>query len=143
GPASGARGAARARHAPDAGRDRRADRHRSQVVGTRRRPGRSTAAESQPETRVRLPVTSRLLACSFVTFLVPALAAAQPARPAGERLSLDAAVRMAVESNRPLQASRLQVKKAEDDLAAARTRRLPAFETTMTASQLVTPVEFS
>ena len=54
-----------------------------------------------------------------------------------------AAVRTAVESNRQLQAARLRVEKADADVAAARTRRLPLFETEVHASQLLTPVDFA
>jgi len=50
---------------------------------------------------------------------------------------------MAVDNNRKLQAAILQVEKAEADVAVARTRRLPVFETQVNASQLLTPVGFS
>jgi outer membrane protein TolC len=75
--------------------------------------------------------------------LLPAIAAGQPVpRPTGETLTLDAAIRLAVESNRQLQSARLQIEKAEEDVAVARTRRLPTFETQATTSQLLTPVNF-
>jgi outer membrane protein TolC len=84
-------------------------------------------------------ITSCLAAC-----LLPALAAAQSASgPFIQHLSLDAAVRLAVESNRQLLTARLQVNKADEDLAVARTHRLPVFETQVKASQLVTPVSFA
>ena len=88
---------------------------------------------------------SRLVgACCLVALLIPAGAAAQPdLRADGARLSLAAAVRMAVENNRQLQAARLRVEKADADVAAARTRRLPVFETEVSASQLLTPVDFA
>lgn len=74
--------------------------------------------------------------------LIPAVASGQP--PAGiERLSLDAAVRAAIEHNRQMQTARLQIQKAEADLAVAKTRRLPIFESELKASQLVTPVSFA
>jgi hypothetical protein len=72
--------------------------------------------------------------------VLPAIAAAQ-GQP--DHLSLDEAVRMALEHNRSLQAARLDVEKAGDDLAAIRTRRLPSFDTTAQSSQLLSPVEFS
>ena len=78
----------------------------------------------------------------FVIVLLPAVAAAGQRAPAGEMLSLQAAVKLAIEHNRPLRNAQLEVRKAEEDLAAARTRRLPAFETNVFASQLLTPVEF-
>jgi outer membrane protein len=42
-----------------------------------------------------------------------------------------------------LQSARLQVEKAADDVAVARTRRLPVFGTDGQASQLLTPVSFA
>jgi len=60
-----------------------------------------------------------------------------------ERLSLENAVRLAVENNTQLQSARLQIDKADADLASARTRRLPLFSTDVTVSQLVTPINFS
>ena len=60
-----------------------------------------------------------------------------------ERLSLDTAIRLAVENNRQLVTALLQVNKAEEELAASRTRRLPSFETSVSATQLLTPVDFS
>ena len=76
--------------------------------------------------------------------LIPSLAAGQPQpQPITERLSLEAAVRIAIEHNRQLQTARLQVTKAEEDLAVAKTRRLPIFESELKASQLLTPVSFA
>jgi outer membrane protein TolC len=63
--------------------------------------------------------------------------------PANQRLSLATAVKMAVENNRQLQTARLEIEKAEADIAVARTRRLPVFQTEAMASQLLTPVDFS
>lgn len=83
---------------------------------------------------------SRLTPCFIAILMLPAVVAAQPAP---EKLSLDAALKLAVDSNRALGASRLQVAKAEEDLAVARTRRLPIFEMNVQASQLLTPVDFS
>jgi outer membrane protein len=89
-------------------------------------------------------VTSRITTWVVLACLVPAAAAAQtPAAARGERLSLDAAVRIAVENNRSLQTARLQIEKADEDLAATRTRRLPSFETTAQSSMLLSPVKFA
>jgi outer membrane protein TolC len=74
--------------------------------------------------------------------MLPAAAAAQP-RPDVERLSLDAAIKIALDQNRGLASARLDVRRAEAELAMARTRRLPLLETTAMASQLLTPVSFS
>jgi outer membrane protein TolC len=87
---------------------------------------------------------TRIITACLAACVLPALAAAQSAsEPSIQRLSLDAAVRLAIERNRQLLTARLQVNKAEEDLAVARTHRLPVFETQVKASQLVTPVSFA
>lgn len=88
-------------------------------------------------------MTKRLASWCFVATLIPGVAAAQPAPRAGERLSLEQAVRIAVERNRQLGSARLEVAKAEDQIAIARTRRLPIFSTEAQASQLLSPVSFA
>jgi outer membrane protein len=80
--------------------------------------------------------------------LVPSAAAAQPATAAAspelsERLTLADAVRLAVEHNTQVQAARLAVESADAEVATARSRRLPVFETEVSASQLITPVDFA
>jgi outer membrane protein len=88
-------------------------------------------------------VISRFIPYCFIAALLPSIAHAQTTQAAGERLSLAAAIHLAIDHNRTLETAALQVEKAEDDLAAAKTRRLPAFETTTTVSQLLTPVSYS
>jgi outer membrane protein TolC len=89
-------------------------------------------------------MTSRIATYSVLASLIPAVVAAQAPSPStGERLSLDAAIRLAVANNHQLQTARLQVEKADADVAVARTRRLPVFETEANASHLLTPVEFA
>ena len=79
-----------------------------------------------------------------IAFLLPTVVAAQTVSiPAADTLSLEAALRLAVEHNVSLQTARLQVEKAGEDVAVARTRRLPSFETSVTASELLTPVGFT
>jgi outer membrane protein TolC len=73
---------------------------------------------------------------------VPAVVAAQTPSAMGERLSLDTAIRLALENNRQVQSARLQVLKADEDIEVARTRRLPVFDIEVQASQLLTPVDF-
>jgi outer membrane protein len=76
--------------------------------------------------------------------LLPSVVAAQTISiPAAGTLSLVAALRLAVEHNVSLQTARLQVEKAGEDIAVARTRRLPSFDTSATASELLTPVGFT
>jgi outer membrane protein TolC len=85
----------------------------------------------------------RIAACCAVLQLAPGVVAAQTApSPMGERLSLDTAIRLALENNRQLQSARLQVLKADEDIEVARTRRLPVFNIEVQASQLLTPVDF-
>jgi outer membrane protein len=80
----------------------------------------------------------------FVAALMPAVAVAQTTPwSASERLPLETAIRLAVEHNRQLASARLQVEKAEDQIAIARTHRLPVFSIEGTASQLLAPVSFS
>jgi outer membrane protein TolC len=88
-------------------------------------------------------MTKRLVSWCVLASLIPGLAAAQTAPRPGERLSLEQAVRTAVEHNRQLGSARLQVAKAEDQIVIARTRRLPIFSTEAQASQLLSPVSFS
>ena len=84
-----------------------------------------------------------IVACCVVLQLAPGVVAAQTAlSPMGERLSLDTAIRLALENNRQLQSARLQVLKADEDIEIARTRRLPVFNIEVQASQLLTPVDF-
>jgi outer membrane protein TolC len=79
-----------------------------------------------------------------IASLVPSLAAAQNTPvPSADRLSLDTAVRMALENNRTLQTAKLEMQKADDELEVARTHRLPSFETSVQSSYLLTPVNFS
>jgi outer membrane protein len=99
------------------------------------------AAPSTSSSRRRVGAVTASLA---VALLLPTAAAAQSAAPAqAERLTLEAALRLAVDNNRQLQSARLQIEKADTDVATARSHRLPAFEIKATASQLLTPVDFS
>jgi outer membrane protein TolC len=89
----------------------------------------------------------RKTTCVLCVWLVPALVSAQHsadvAEATSERLTLAAAVRLAIDNNRSLQAARLQIEKADDELEVVRTRRLPAFETTAQSSMLLSPVSFA
>jgi outer membrane protein TolC len=86
-----------------------------------------------------------MVTCCVISLLVARVATGQSpvTRAGGERLSLETAVRLAVENNRQLQTARLQIESAEADLAATRTRRLPAFDVELMGSQLLMPVDFS
>jgi outer membrane protein TolC len=91
-------------------------------------------------------MTMRMMSCVVLVCMLPTIASAQSAQMAlraGERLTLDTAVRLAVENNRQLASARLEVAKADDGIAIARTHRLPIFSTEANASQLLSPVSFS
>jgi outer membrane protein TolC len=89
----------------------------------------------------------RVAACAIAASLLPAALAAQPvpspASRVAERLTLAAAIQLAVDHNVELQSAQLQVEKAEASVAIARSRRLPTFDTEISASQLLSPVEFA
>jgi outer membrane protein len=89
-------------------------------------------------------MTTHIAVSCVFALSIPTLAAGQPTSGAtGERLSLAAAIQIAIENNRQIQTARLQVEKADADVAAARTRRLPLFATEVRASQLLSPVDFA
>src|SRR5687767_15510351 len=97
-------------------------------------------------------MTSRFITCGcFLALLAPAIAQGQTAIPVNqltpatpvERLALDTAVQLAVDNNRQLKSAMLQVENAGDQIAIARSRRLPSFDTEVNASQLLSPVTFS
>ncbi len=83
------------------------------------------------------------LSCLLALLIPTGATGGQVSASPGTPLSLEAAIRTAIESNRQLASARLQVEKAEADIAVARTRRLPSFDTEASASQLLTPVEFA
>jgi outer membrane protein TolC len=86
----------------------------------------------------------KLTYCWVLLVLLPAAATAQPgAAPPGDTLTLDAALRLALENNLSLHTAQAQVDKAEEQVEVARTRKLPSFEVSATASQLLTPVGFT
>lgn len=88
-------------------------------------------------------MTTRTYTLALLCLLVPIAAAGQAPQAVSERLTLDAAVRLAVEQNAQLQSARLQIEKAEATVLSARTRRMPSFQTEVSASQLLTPVNFA
>jgi outer membrane protein len=86
--------------------------------------------------------TCRLLwlafALLFGALFVPTSAAGQEATPDVEVLSLDQALALALDGNAAVASAALQVRRADQELAASRTRRLPALEVQATGSQLLT-----
>ncbi len=66
-----------------------------------------------------------------------------PAALASDTLSLDEAVRLALEGNRSLLNSELDVEKADAQVEAARTRQFPGFNLYVLGSQQLTSVDFT
>ena len=64
------------------------------------------------------------------------------ARQAGPVLSLDAAVALAREQNRTLEAQRLDVEKATQQLEAFGTQKLPAIDVNVSTGSLLVPLDF-
>lgn len=71
-----------------------------------------------------------------------AAAAAAIAQPADEELALDAALTAALRNNYQLRMAALEVQKAEDRTAAARTRRMPSVNVSLISAQLLTKLSF-
>jgi len=81
----------------------------------------------------------------FATILaVPVGLSAQGSEsPAVEVLELDRAVAMALDSNRQLKIAALDVERAQQRTAEARSKRLPTFSTYVLESQLITSLDFT
>jgi outer membrane protein TolC len=80
----------------------------------------------------------------IVLTLTPAfaLADASPSSEAGDILTLEQAVALALEGNRTVKNAELEVSKAEDRLAAARTHRLPSVSFSAFSSLLLQRIDF-
>jgi outer membrane protein TolC len=75
--------------------------------------------------------------------LVPAFASADESKPSStEVLTLEQAVALALEGNRTVRNAELEVSKAEDRLAAARTHRLPSLKFNSFSSLLLQRIDF-
>lgn len=85
-----------------------------------------------------------LLVFALMLFASPAdVLGQQSTSSAGETLTLEQALQMALNENRQLKNADLEVKKFSDRIAATRTLRLPAFKLEAQASQLLTPLNFT
>jgi outer membrane protein TolC len=80
---------------------------------------------------------TRLVIFIFLLLSLPTTALCQSA--AGERLTIEQAVELALRHNRLLQPDELEVEKAAERVAIARTRRLPQFEFDFLGLQTITP----
>ncbi|MEW6130068.1 MAG: TolC family protein [Acidobacteriota bacterium] len=69
--------------------------------------------------------------------------AQQPVSSAVETLTLEQAINLALNDNRQLKNSDIEVKKYGDRIAATRTLKLPSFKVDVQASQLLTPLNFT
>jgi outer membrane protein len=67
----------------------------------------------------------------------------EPAEPQVEELTLEQAVALALRENRQIKIAMLELDKFSDRLAVAKTHRLPHFEFSVLAAQLINPVEFN
>jgi outer membrane protein TolC len=65
-----------------------------------------------------------------------------PAPPAGELLTLEQAIALATRANRQVATARLELDKAEEQIAAAKTHRLPVFSLSVLGSQRLVPITF-
>ncbi len=71
------------------------------------------------------------------------LSGQKPETPSVEVLGLDRAVAMALDSNRQLKIAALDVERAQQRIAEARTKRLPTFSTYVLESQLISSLDFT
>jgi outer membrane protein TolC len=76
-----------------------------------------------------------------VVITIPAWAQ-QDSTSSANQLTLDAAVTLALANNRQLKQIVLEVEKAQDEVAATRTERLPHLNLTLFESELLTPLNF-
>ncbi|HKQ54069.1 MAG TPA: TolC family protein [Pyrinomonadaceae bacterium] len=67
----------------------------------------------------------------------------EPAPPVAEPLTLERAISLALQDNRPVQNARLEMESYEDRLAALKTKRLPSFKTSALISQPLTKFELT
>src|SRR5690349_21768492 len=90
--------------------------------------------------------TRRLQLLAIILVMAsPLIVAAQqsPVSASAETLTLDQALSLALHDNRQVQNAQLGVGKAEDQLAATRTFRLPKFEFNVLAGQQLVSPDFT
>jgi outer membrane protein len=79
----------------------------------------------------------------IVILAVAAVAQLAAQETAPRSLTLDEAVRTAITNNRSLQVATLEISKAKLDVAQSKTKRLPAFSTTVLGSELLNELSFT
>ena len=86
----------------------------------------------------KLQRCSRAIRCALLLVSLELVAPAQESTALLETLTVDQAVEYALRQNPALRTAEFEVRKAEDNLAAFRTRRLPSIKWTTLAGQLLT-----
>ena len=89
-----------------------------------------------------MSLTRQALLATLLAVPIGVGAQAQDTR-AVEVLELDRAVALALDNNRQLKIAALDVERAQERVAEARTKRLPALNTYVLGSQLITPLDFT
>jgi outer membrane protein TolC len=89
-----------------------------------------------------MSLTRQALLATLVAVPIGLSAQGQDTR-AVEVLELDRAVTMALDNNRQLKIAALDVERAQERVAEARTKRLPALNTYVLGSHLITPLDFT
>ena len=78
-----------------------------------------------------------------LTLVLVALSAMSATSAQAQTLTLNDAIALGLENNRTVANAALQVEKADQDIAIARTRRLPTFKIEAQASQLLRPIDLT
>src|SRR5207245_9468949 len=89
---------------------------------------------------IRLTILSVAIGCLLLS--LPTSAWCKETKAAAPVLTLEQAVDLAMQNNRPLKTATLEVEKAEDTTDAARTRRFPALNLFGVSGQLLSTVMF-
>ncbi|MBL8190114.1 MAG: hypothetical protein JNK38_19015, partial [Acidobacteria bacterium] len=84
----------------------------------------------------------KIFALWLILFLPIELHCQTPPSVAGEKLTLQQAIDLALRHNRLVNVERLEVEKASDKLATLATRRLPGFDVSVMEFQWFKPPEF-
>jgi outer membrane protein TolC len=106
--------------------------------GSRGQSLRSQRKDQSMSNRIVYLLVIIILGASRVSIL-----AQQKAGPSGEVVTLDEAISLALRDNRQVKNAQLGVGKAEDQLAATRTSRLPKFEFYALAGQQLVALDFT
>jgi outer membrane protein TolC len=86
--------------------------------------------------------TFNRFAAVVAVLLVPASLHSQPPKTAAEELTLEQAVVLALQGNRDVRIAQLGIEKSVNEVAVARTYRLPSFDLNVFEGQFLAPVNF-